>query len=317
MEPSSRSLFASTATSSSFLAERARDLQPRSHSVIVWIAACALLSVALPSGATALESELHGPVNDHAELLTPAEQTELATKLHAFETRSGHQFALLTVKSVQGRSLEDYSMRVVDTWKLGDAARHDGLLFWSLSRNVRFASKLVTDSRAPSLMPWQRGSSGTQPYRRSNEEPTTSQSQAPSRHSSPPPSMAALPLPAGPANTRTAGHIRSSPSRDRVACLPVRTTCRGSRVRHLRLRGELDVKRVPARRRRPSWYDDPYEGDALSAQSDGSGSTRSRVASPTASSSPSGGTSSSASSGSESYSGGGGGFGGGGASGEW
>jgi uncharacterized protein len=49
-------------------------------------------------------------------------------KLAAFEKSTGAQVAVLTVESLDGDPIEDYSMRVVETWKLGKKEKDNGVL---------------------------------------------------------------------------------------------------------------------------------------------------------------------------------------------
>jgi uncharacterized protein len=89
--------------------------------------ALSVLLVAAP--ARALEvPPLAGRVNDHAGLLAAAEAQRIEQKLAAHEQATGQQFALLTVKSLEGDPLEDFSLRVVESWKLGKKGKDDGLL---------------------------------------------------------------------------------------------------------------------------------------------------------------------------------------------
>lgn len=71
---------------------------------------------------------LRGHVNDVAGVLSPAEQSALEARLAAFEQQTKHQFALLTIQSLEGDAIEDFSMRVAEAWKLGDAKQDDGLI---------------------------------------------------------------------------------------------------------------------------------------------------------------------------------------------
>jgi uncharacterized protein len=71
---------------------------------------------------------LKGRVNDQAELLSPAMRSQLERRLEAYEQSTGHQFAVLTVRSLEGDPLEDFSIRVVETWQLGRSKADDGLL---------------------------------------------------------------------------------------------------------------------------------------------------------------------------------------------
>jgi uncharacterized protein len=67
-------------------------------------------------------------VNDLAGLLSAGEREKLEAKLEAYERESGQQFALLTVPSLEGDPIEDFSIRVVEKWKLGKKGKDDGLL---------------------------------------------------------------------------------------------------------------------------------------------------------------------------------------------
>jgi len=72
---------------------------------------------------------LTGRVNDTAGMLSAGARDKLEQELATFEKRTGHQVAVLTVDSLDGEPLEDYSMRVVETWKLGQKGKDDGVLF--------------------------------------------------------------------------------------------------------------------------------------------------------------------------------------------
>jgi uncharacterized protein len=72
---------------------------------------------------------LSGRVNDLAGLLDAAQRERVEARLAALEQATGAQVAVLTVDSLDGEVLEDYSMRVVETWKLGRQGHDDGVLF--------------------------------------------------------------------------------------------------------------------------------------------------------------------------------------------
>ncbi len=72
--------------------------------------------------------DLISRVTDGAAVLGEAQKVALETKLTAYEQRTGHQFAVLTIASLEGDALEDFSMRVAEKWRLGDSKRDDGLL---------------------------------------------------------------------------------------------------------------------------------------------------------------------------------------------
>ncbi|MDZ7290992.1 MAG: TPM domain-containing protein [candidate division KSB1 bacterium] len=71
---------------------------------------------------------LAGRVNDYAGMLAPATITELENLLKAHEDSTSNQVVVLTMTSLQGEVLEEYSMKVVETWKLGQKDKDNGVL---------------------------------------------------------------------------------------------------------------------------------------------------------------------------------------------
>ena len=80
------------------------------------------------SGAALDVPYLSGRVMDSAGLLSPSKAEQLADQLQLLEEETGAQVAVLTIPSLEGDSLEDFSLRVVETWKLGRADVDDGVL---------------------------------------------------------------------------------------------------------------------------------------------------------------------------------------------
>jgi uncharacterized protein len=91
-------------------------------------AGLSLLALALPALALQPIPKLEARVTDLTGTLTAAEQAELEQKLRAFEERKGAQIAILVVPTTQPEEIEQYSIRVVDQWKLGRAKPDDGVL---------------------------------------------------------------------------------------------------------------------------------------------------------------------------------------------
>ena len=71
---------------------------------------------------------LTGRVVDNAEILSPATRAKLAADLKAHEDRTTNQIAVLTVKSLEGDSVEDFAVRVFEAWKLGQKGKDNGVL---------------------------------------------------------------------------------------------------------------------------------------------------------------------------------------------
>ena len=86
-----------------------------------------LLALALP--ALALEPPaLTGRVNDLAGMMTPAARARVESVLADLERTDSTQVALLTVPTLAGDSLEEFSLRVAEKWRLGQKGRDNGAL---------------------------------------------------------------------------------------------------------------------------------------------------------------------------------------------
>jgi len=83
----------------------------------------------LSSTVSALEVPyLAGRVNDQASMLDEGFEAELEERLRLLEEETGAQVAVLTISTLEGDPLEDFSMRVVETWKLGREDADNGVL---------------------------------------------------------------------------------------------------------------------------------------------------------------------------------------------
>ncbi len=67
-------------------------------------------------------------VNDDAEILSVETVASLEALLKAHEDSTSNQVAVLTISSLEGESIEEYSIRVVDAWKLGQKGKDNGVL---------------------------------------------------------------------------------------------------------------------------------------------------------------------------------------------
>ncbi|MGE3296355.1 MAG: YgcG family protein [Porticoccaceae bacterium] len=71
---------------------------------------------------------LRGHVTDQTATLTPAQQSALEQTLQAFEARKGSQIAVLMVPTTAPETIEQYSLRVAEQWKLGRKQVDDGAI---------------------------------------------------------------------------------------------------------------------------------------------------------------------------------------------
>lgn len=82
----------------------------------------------VPGGAFKPFPEFTSYVVDNARILSPKTREKLEKKLSAFALKYRSQVAVLTVTSVWDEKIEDYALRVADTWGIGRRGVEDGLV---------------------------------------------------------------------------------------------------------------------------------------------------------------------------------------------
>lgn len=69
-----------------------------------------------------------GWVTDTADILTGKEQALLDRYLQRFQQRTRHQMAVVTVSSLEGRTVDDYAHGLFNRWGVGRKDANDGIL---------------------------------------------------------------------------------------------------------------------------------------------------------------------------------------------
>jgi len=122
------------------------------------LAAC-LAAVVTTAGSALAQGpnlpEYQGFVNDYAGLLSPAVKTQLDTRLSQLEKETTAEVAVVTVKSLEGDSIDEYAVRLFEKWKIGKKDKNNGVLFLVAldDRKMRIEvgyglEPLITDGRA-------------------------------------------------------------------------------------------------------------------------------------------------------------------------
>jgi uncharacterized protein len=71
---------------------------------------------------------LTGRVVDDADLLSAPQRADLDSKLTQFESASGTQLVVVTVKSLQGLSIEEYGLGLGRHWGIGQVGKNNGAM---------------------------------------------------------------------------------------------------------------------------------------------------------------------------------------------
>lgn len=94
--------------------------------MLLWLAAL-LLAVWQPAFAQEFP-KLTGRVVDNANLLSVAEENQLAAQLQQLEAQSGRQLVVATIADLQGYPIEDYGYQLGRSWGIGAEDKDDGAL---------------------------------------------------------------------------------------------------------------------------------------------------------------------------------------------
>jgi uncharacterized protein len=122
----------------------------------------ALFAVLLLATAVAAAAEvpfLTGRVTDNAEVLSDGTRRSLTALLKAHEDSTGNQIVVLTVPTLNGEGIEEYALRVFETWKLGQKGKDNGVLVVVVPNDRRMRIEVgyglegtLTDSLAGSII---------------------------------------------------------------------------------------------------------------------------------------------------------------------
>ncbi|WP_375310872.1 YgcG family protein [Bradyrhizobium sp. A5] len=82
----------------------------------------------LPAAADVAVPQLTGRVVDQTGTLSSSDVAALTQKLRDFETRKGSQVAVLIVPTTQPETIEQFSIRVAEAWKIGRKKVDDGAI---------------------------------------------------------------------------------------------------------------------------------------------------------------------------------------------
>lgn len=96
--------------------------------VLLFLMVALILFVPL-NGHTAIQvPALSGRVNDYGSMISAPVKAELEAKLQQFEAAESTQIVILTIPSLQGDPIENFSIRAVEAWKIGQKDTDNGVL---------------------------------------------------------------------------------------------------------------------------------------------------------------------------------------------
>lgn len=93
-------------------------------------------------------------VSDHAGVLGSDARSRIDARLQALEQRTGHQVIAALFQSLEGESLEDFTVRCAEAWKVGRKGLDDGLIFFAFvgDRRMRLEVGYGLEDKVPDLI---------------------------------------------------------------------------------------------------------------------------------------------------------------------
>ncbi|MBI5848950.1 MAG: TPM domain-containing protein [Nitrospirae bacterium] len=96
----------------------------------------ALVIIIAPSAHALEVPKLLGRVNDYAGMLSPQTKSTLEQQLKTVEQSDSTQIVIVTIPSLQGEVLEQFSIKVAEKWKIGQKGKDNGVILL-VSKNDR------------------------------------------------------------------------------------------------------------------------------------------------------------------------------------
>lgn len=99
--------------------------------VLLTLAACGQPATSAPTAAATPGYDfpaLTGRVVDRADILPTADEARIVAKSDALARTTGHQFVVVTVPTLGGHAIEDYSRALGNSWSIGRKGAKDGVL---------------------------------------------------------------------------------------------------------------------------------------------------------------------------------------------
>jgi uncharacterized protein len=94
--------------------------------VILWLGWFVPLSFV---GAVEIPARPQGYVSDHANLLSGKTRNQLEEFLRSYEQKTTNQVVVVTLPTIGGEPLEEFSIRLAERWEVGQKGRDNGVIF--------------------------------------------------------------------------------------------------------------------------------------------------------------------------------------------
>lgn len=123
--------------------------------ISIGLAIVLILLNSAPFSAQGRYPEPVGYVNDFANVIPENTEQQIERMISNYEIKTTHEIAVVTVKSLDGLTVEDYTMGLAEQWKVGKKGKDNGVIILLAlnEREIRIEvgyglEPILTDSRA-------------------------------------------------------------------------------------------------------------------------------------------------------------------------
>lgn len=96
--------------------------------LILLLLACPRQALAIPSDELLNSLEPTGHVNDYAGVLKRSERQALESRCRELQEQTGAQLAIVTLQSLRGGEIEDFTNKLFARWHVGEKGKDNGLM---------------------------------------------------------------------------------------------------------------------------------------------------------------------------------------------
>jgi uncharacterized protein len=109
------------------------------------------IGLIVPSMALDIPAKPKQLVNDYASVLSSSQRDQLEQKLVSYDNETGTQIAIVTITSLEGDDLFDYSQRLAEAWGIGGGENDNGVLLLVAveDRGIRIHTGYGTEGAIP------------------------------------------------------------------------------------------------------------------------------------------------------------------------
>ncbi len=106
---------------------------------LLWVLVLVVFVTVVSAQSVEVPPRPKGRISDYTGTLNPSELRDLENVLAEFERQTTNQIAVLLIPTLSGDSLEDYSIRLAEKWRIGQEGRDNGviLLIVKQDRKIR------------------------------------------------------------------------------------------------------------------------------------------------------------------------------------